>query len=245
MTRNALVATVLGLAAAAALPVGAGADDRDLPTLPGPNNLSVRILGEPRVGATLKAHVEHATKDEPGFLWLRCDADGLACSGISQSGDTYRIAAEDAGSTLRVHVRVIGRSKPAIVLSAPTAVIKPHAAGSDAPPSSPSEPSGPPSQAGPALAAGPLVSVRSGRSFRAMLRVRGVPASATAVTVRCAARIGRKGVNSTRSAFARGAAVCVWRLPHRATGWVAGRVTVRYDGRTLTKRFRVRLLARR
>jgi photosystem II stability/assembly factor-like uncharacterized protein len=72
-----------------------------------------RLFGEAFVGETLAGDVGGWQDPTTTFLrrWLRCAADGTACSPIQragttdpETGSTYAVRAEDAGSTIRLRV---------------------------------------------------------------------------------------------------------------------------------------------
>ena len=124
--RRMLVSMIL---VAGAVAVGAmlssGAEARSTAT---PANVSPpTVSGLAVVGETLTASVGSWTGTAPisySFAWRRCDAAGASCGPIAgAAGQTYLVAADDVGATLRVEVTATNAEGSANALSAQTAVV--------------------------------------------------------------------------------------------------------------------------
>lgn len=89
------------------------------------------ISGTPQVGSTLTADHGDWNGTQPisyRYQWLRCDATGGSCAGISgATARLYDVKSQDVGHTLRVRVTATNKDGSATDSSAPTAVVTPKA----------------------------------------------------------------------------------------------------------------------
>lgn len=85
------------------------------------------ISGTPQQGKTLTADHGSWNGTTPisyGYQWLRCDAHGGACGGISgATAGEYDVKSNDVGHTLRVRVKATNSAGSTNDTSAPTAVV--------------------------------------------------------------------------------------------------------------------------
>lgn len=91
------------------------------------NTLQPAILGDAFVGQELTATRGRWTNSPTSFSfhWLRCDADGTACSRIiGATGRTYGVRTVDAGNALRVAVTATNANGSATARSDATDVVK-------------------------------------------------------------------------------------------------------------------------
>jgi sugar lactone lactonase YvrE len=106
---------------------------------PPSNTAPVTISGEAAVGQTLQAGTGEWTGTPTisyGYQWERCDALGEGCLPIAgATGTTYTLAAEDAGTTIRVTVTATNVAGEASAASAATATVVGFAPANTAPPS--------------------------------------------------------------------------------------------------------------
>jgi hypothetical protein len=91
------------------------------------NTAAPTILGDPTVAVA--ASVEKGRWSGGGtqtfaYQWLRCDAAGQGCAGISgATGSTYKPVLADAGNTLAVRVTATNAVGSGTAVSAPTSVV--------------------------------------------------------------------------------------------------------------------------
>jgi hypothetical protein len=136
--RSVFAAIAIALLAAGTASGGGG---KTPPGKQGPSNTSPpTISGSPVVAQTLSASA--GSWSGPGasyaYGWLRCDASGNGCSGISgASGASYLLAAADAGATFRVTVVATNSRGSASATSSQTAVVQPAPVAPPPPPPSP------------------------------------------------------------------------------------------------------------
>jgi len=91
------------------------------------NTLQPAILGDATVGQELTATHGRWTNSPTSFSfhWLRCDADGSACSRIiGATGSTYGVRTVDAGNALRVAVTATNANGSATARSDATDVVQ-------------------------------------------------------------------------------------------------------------------------
>jgi hypothetical protein len=85
-----------------------------------------KLSGAPAVGSVLSttAGTWTVAPQKLVYAWLRCGAAGDGCSAISRAtGSTYKLAAADAGKTLRSRVTATAGGVTATAVSAPTAAV--------------------------------------------------------------------------------------------------------------------------
>lgn len=124
--RRALASLILtaGAVVVAAM-LSTGAEARSATA---PENISPpTITGTAATGETLTASQGSWTGTQPitfTWQWLRCDVAGGSCSAIGgATAETYDVAPDDVGSTLRAQVTADGEGDPVSAVSAPTAVV--------------------------------------------------------------------------------------------------------------------------
>jgi hypothetical protein len=90
------------------------------------NTTPPSITGDARQGETLTAQ-NGTWENNPTtfqYQWLRCGAGGAGCRNITgATGRTYRVTANDVGSTIRVRVTAVNAEGATNARSAPTEVV--------------------------------------------------------------------------------------------------------------------------
>jgi len=185
-----------GSAAAASNPTAAITAAPASPT----NTTEPTISGTPGVGNRLTANRGAWAGDEPityAFRWLRCNAGGDNCGGISGGTDSqYVVVVADGGRTLRVRVTASNGEGSRSATSNPTTVVPQ---------------SGTPPPSGSSVAVG---SVPKGeRLIVSQVRFSPNPVTSRATPITVSIR-----VLDTRGLVVRGALVFIRSVPRRTTG---------------------------
>lgn len=162
------------------------------------NTTEPTISGTATVGSRLTANRGTWVGEQPitySFQWLRCDVNGSNCAEIPAANDnTYVVAENDAGRSLRV--RVTARNDA----GARSALSNPRLVGQAAPP------------------AGNVVDVQKLRAAGDRLVVAQMRFSPNPVTSRTRPITVRIQVTDTKGHFVRGALVFIRSVPRRTTG---------------------------
>jgi hypothetical protein len=120
--RLAVLAVMIGIAAVALANLGTAAGQA-APV----NTVPPAITGTPQQSQTLTGSTGTWTGTGTityAFQWLRCNANGNACSAINNStARTYTLRGVDVGSTIRVRVTATNPDGSTVATSAPTAVV--------------------------------------------------------------------------------------------------------------------------